>query len=314
MPARIPGLRGRLPVKPPAERFAIGYLSTYLRGPLPAPAYPVDVTGGIPDSAWGMCANGPDPTCTTYPNGLGDCGFAGKVHYGMAKAACYGETETPESSDALATEYLAYDHGQDIGVNLADVLLFWYQSGRIKAFAPVDHTDPAAVDAAMEAFKGVYVGVNLTDDANDLFNQGQPWTVANGEQADPSDGHCIVKVKADGQGLDGYVTWGALQPATREWTTACLEEAWAVVMTEDEAAKIDMGALLADIEALHGTAPAPGTAVPPIPPVPTVPPIPPVPVDPQGLLGKLAEAIRSCAASAEKDVTELLAFLATHGL
>jgi hypothetical protein len=317
-PVRVPGLRGRLPVKPPGEKFAIKFVHEYATEPLPAPSYPIDVTGGIGDQDWLMLANGPDPTCTTYPGGLGDCGFAARVHYGMAKAACYGETETPESSDDLAAEYLAYDHGQDIGVNLADVLLFWYQSGRIKAFAPVDHTDPSAMDSAMEAFKGLYVGVNLTDDANDLFHQGQPWTVANGEQPDPSAGHCIVKVKADGQDLDGYVTWGALQPATREWSGACLEEAWIAVMSEEEAAKIDMAALLADINALGGTGGSPAPVAPPAPaPVPEPPPAPeppPVPVDPQTLLERLAEAVRSCAASVEQDVSELLAFLASHGL
>ena len=31
----------------------------------------------------------------------------------------------------------------------------------------------------MAAFHGAYVGVNLTDDADQLFGQGQPWTVAN---------------------------------------------------------------------------------------------------------------------------------------
>ena len=76
-----------------------------------------------------------------------------------AKAACYGETETWETSNELVAEYLAYDGGQDVGVNLADVLLAWYRSGAITGFAPVDHTDPAAVDAAMEAFKGVITGV-----------------------------------------------------------------------------------------------------------------------------------------------------------
>ena len=317
-PVRVPGLRGRLPVKPAGERFAIGYLDTYLRSPLPAPSYPVDVTGGIPGEWWGMCGNGPDPTCTTYPNGVGDCGFAAKVHYGMSKAACYGETETPESSDDLVAEYFAYDHGQDVGVNLADVLLYWFNAGKIKAFAPVDHTDPAAVDSAMEAFKGVYVGVNLTDDANDLFNQGEPWTVANGEQSDPYLGHCILKVKADGGSLDGYVTWGALQLASRDWSLACLDEAWVVVMTEDEAAKIDMAALLADINALGGTGGSPGPVTPPapepVPPVPPAPEPPPAPVDPRTLLEQIAEAVRSVAASAEKDITELLALLASHGL
>jgi hypothetical protein len=250
--SRTPGLRGRLPVKPPGERFKIQYLSSYLKAPLPAPSYPIDVSGGVTD--WQMLGNGPDPTLTV--NGgqpVGDCTFAGRQHLRMAKAAAAQETETWETTDALVTEYLAYDHGKDEGANIADLLLSWYQSGKIKAFAPVDHTDPASCDAAMAAFHGLYVGVNLTDDADALFGKGDPWTVANGQQPDPNDGHCIVKVKADGQQVDTWVTWGALQESTRAWTGACLDEAWAVVTTEDEAATLNMPALLADIQALGGS-------------------------------------------------------------
>ena len=116
----------------------------------------------------------------------------------------------------------------------------------------------------MTAFHGLYVGVNLTDDADSLFGNGQPWTVANGEKPDPNDGHCIVKVKADGQQTDTWVTWGALQESTQAWTAACLDEAWAVVTTEDEAAILDMPALLADINALGGTGGS-GGATPPAP-------------------------------------------------
>ena len=203
----------------------------------------------------------------------------------MAKAAHYSETEQWETSDALVAEYLAYDNGQDNGAVIADLLLSWYQAGKIKAFAPVDHTDPAAIDSAMQAFKGVYCGVDLTDDANHLFSEGQPWTVANGEQPDPNEGHCVVKVKADGRELDGYVTWGALQPATRDWTAACLEEAWVAITTEDEAAKINMGALLADIEALHGTGPRTACLRP-------RPPAPPPRPEPENLLEQLAALVR----------------------
>ncbi len=76
--------------------------------------------------------------------------------------------------------------------------------------------------------------------------------MANGEQPDPQDGHCIVKVKADGEADDTWVTWGALQESTTAWTAACLDEAWAVITTEDQAAKagIDLVALKADIDAL----------------------------------------------------------------
>jgi hypothetical protein len=224
-------------------------LSAYLTSPLPAPVYPVDVTGGIAN--WGMLGNGPDPACTTHPTGVGDCTFAGRQHYRMAKAAAAGQTETWESSNDLVTEYLAYDHGKDRGANIADLLLHWYRAGTILAFAPVDHTNPAEVDAAMAAFSGVYAGVNLTDDADKLFDQQQPWTTANGEQADEQDGHCIVKVKADGSQYDGWVTWGALQESTLPWTAACLDEAW-VIITQEDSANVNLAALRADIDALRG--------------------------------------------------------------
>jgi hypothetical protein len=249
---RSAGRRGRLPVKPPAERFAIQYLSGYLTAPLPPPVYPVDVSAGITD--WGMLGNGPDPTCTTYPNGVGDCTFAGRQHYRMAKAAAGGETEQWETSNDLVAEYLTYDHGQDQGANMADLLLYWYKAGTILAFAPLDHTKPAEVDSAMAAFHGAYVGVNLTDDADQLFEQRQPWTTANGEQPNPSQGHCIVKVAADGTGLDSFVTWGAVQQSTLAWTQACLEEAWVVITHEDaQSPNLDLPKLQADINALQGT-------------------------------------------------------------
>ena len=309
-PVRVAGKRGRKP----AKRLALRFIHEYAREPLPAPAYPVDVTGGIPAQGWAMLGNGPDPTCTTHPDGVGDCGFAGRQHVRMAKAACYGETETWETSDELVAEYLAYDGGQDNGVVLADVLLSWYKAGKILAFAPVDHTDPAAVDSAMQAFKGAYAGVNLTDDADELFSAGQPWTVAQGQQPDPQEGHCIVKVRAAGGpietpgGGDGWVTWGALQRSYIQWTAACLQEAWVIITSEDEAAKVDLAALRADIDALGGTGGAPEPA-----PAPAPSPAPPAP-DPAVLLEQAAEMIRGIAASAQKDITEALAWLAKNNL
>lgn len=243
---RIPGRRGRLP----ARRLAMGFLHDYTPSPLPAATYPVDVTYRITD--WQMLGNGPDPTCTVAPDGVGDCTFAGRQHLRMAKAAHAGVTETWETSNELVEEYLAYTNGQDQGAVIADLLLAWYKTGKILAFAPVDHTDPAAVDAAVQAFSGVYCGVTLTDDADDLFTEGKPWSVADGQQPDLDEGHCIVKVKADGKGLDGYVTWGEDQPAETAWTAACLTEAW-VIITQEDAHLVNLPALKAAIEADHGT-------------------------------------------------------------
>jgi hypothetical protein len=249
--ARSAGRRGRLPVKPPAERFPLHYLSGYLTEPLPAPAYPVDVTAGITD--WGMLANGPDPATPQYPQGLRDCTFAGRQHNRMAKAAAGGLQEQWETAAAVAAEYLAYDNGQDQGAQIADLLLYWYKAGTILAFAPLDHTNPAEVDSAMAAFHGAYVGVNLTPDVDNLFVQHEPWTVANGEQPNASDGHCIVKVAADGTQFDSWVTWGQIQQSTLAWTKACLEEAWVIITEEDaQAASLDIAKLQADINTLHG--------------------------------------------------------------
>lgn len=301
---RVAGKRGRLP----SERIALRPVHEYAKAPLPAPAYPVDVRGGIADDAWAMLGNGPDPTCTVAPDGVGDCGFAGRQHLRMAKAAGYGQTETWETSDELVTEYLTYDAGQDMGVALPAVLLAWYRSGKILGFAPVDHTDPVAVDSAMQEFKGIYAGVDLTDDADELFGQGQPWTTADGQTADPDDGHCIVKVYADDPSQpgaeDGWVTWGALQKSTKDWTKACLTEAYVLITSEDEAAKVDMAKLTADIEALGGTAGTPTPA--------------PAEPDHKSLLEQLVAKVREVEAGAEQsakqELGKLLAFIREHHL
>lgn len=296
---RTAGLRGRLPAKPPAERFALGYVHEYA-AQLPPPQYPVDVSGGITDFL--MLGNGPDPTCTTHPQGVGDCTFAGRQHLEMTKAAAGNEPMPTETSNELVKEYLEYDHGQDVGANIADLLLTWYRAGKIAAFAPVDHTDPAKCDAAMQAFHGLYCGVDLTDDADDLFEQGQPWTVADGQQPDESMGHCIVKVKAEGgAGYDTWVTWGALQDSTPVWTSECLGEAWAVIMHEDEIDPAALAQLRADIDALGGTG---GDGATPTP----------APQEPESLLTELTAFIRGVAASVDGDLSNVMNWLHEHGL
>jgi hypothetical protein len=235
---RTPGLRGRLPKLPVGERLPLRYLHEYAPNPLPPPVYPIDVSGGI--SSWLMLGN----------DKYGDCTFAGRQHYRMAKAARAQKVETWETSDELVAEYLDYNHGQDDGANIATLLQSWFKAGKILAFAPVDHTRPEMVDSALSLFTGVYAGVCLTDDADDLFSQGQPWTVANGQQPDSQEGHCIIKVKADGK-TDGWVTWGAEQSSTTDWTAACLDEAWVIISSEDCGTNlINLVELQADIKAL----------------------------------------------------------------
>lgn len=264
---RHAGLRGRKPTANP-ERYP--KLRDHLATPLPAPTYPIDVSGGV--TAWGMLGNGPDPTLTAN-NGqpVGDCTWAGRVHAAMAQAAIAQVAFTEPTSNAVVTGYLEYDHGQDVGCDIGQLLLDWFNGAihddvlaKPAGFVAVDLAD---ADAAMAAFGALIIGVQLTDDADQLFEQGQAWTVANGEQPDPNDGHCIVKVKSDENG-DTYVTWGADQAATKAWSKACVTDVYAVV-THEAAEKVglDLAAVLAEISALGGH-----TDTEPVPPPPAAPP------------------------------------------
>jgi hypothetical protein len=227
---------GRLPQKPVGRRFAIKYAHEYMAAAIPPPVYPIDVSRGI--TAWGMLGN----------DQYGDCGEAGQLHYQMATGAA------GFSDQQAIDEYLTFTNGQDNGVVLADFLLWLYQKGEILGFAPVDLSNRAQADSLLQIFHGLYVGVSLTPDAQQLF-QVSRWTMANGEQPDPQLGHCILQVAADvAQDDDTYVTWGALQGASRAWTTACVDEAWVVITTQDQAASanLDLLALFTDIDALGG--------------------------------------------------------------
>jgi hypothetical protein len=72
------------------------------------------------------------------------------------------------------------------------VLLSWFFAGKILAFAPVDHDDPEGCDAVMAACHGLYVGVNLTANANEQFNAEETWTLPPGEKPDPDAGEQVL--------------------------------------------------------------------------------------------------------------------------
>jgi hypothetical protein len=89
----------------------------------------------------------------------------------------------------------------------------------------------------------------MTDDAQDLFAAGTPWTVKRGEQADPDEGHCVLQVGWRLDGLDTVVTWGRTQTAEQGWYRVCVQEAWAVVTKDDMSAE-GFEALKKDLDAL----------------------------------------------------------------
>lgn len=221
----------------------------------PAPEAPPsgDVTGGL--KSWGMLGN------DTY----GCCGVAAFEHLRMAKAItaegpAFEADFVQPTTDATETLYFAYGKAQgepgdkpDEGVANAVFLKWLFDQGAIEWFAELDVTDENVVRNAMLDCRGVLIAVSLTDDAEQLFSEQQPWTVANGETPDPQEGHDIALLAYGPEGST-FCTWGALELATPEWVKACAREAWVFGSREDgERAGYDVDACIAAIKALGGS-------------------------------------------------------------
>lgn len=245
------GLLGKAPVLQGDEKLAIQYIGAYATVPLTGSPESGDVTGGLTDIL--MLGNGPDPTLTLNGgNPVGDCVPVAEAHNKMIKAKDENEAEANPTADSVVGPYLKFDHNQDEGVIIAKWLLWQYQQGNIEAFAPIDITDRDQLQSAMLAFHGVIIGVDLTDDAQQLFPDGV-WNVDDGQKPNPEMGHGILFAKYDPEN-DEYGTWARWMKATKGWTKACATEGWVIVTSEDAAAaNVDINALRADIDALHGT-------------------------------------------------------------
>ncbi len=270
---RQAGKRGLLPQRQGSERFAIKWAHEYLAAPLPAPRYPIDETAGVP----------PGPMWDN--DRYGDCGEAAILYIDEATAVLAGQPAPTFDPFRAKREYFEYQAeqagiawrpppagdftppaGLDLGVVLADFLLWRFRKGYIKAFAPVPHTDRVTCDTFLQEFKALYCGGSLYDNSEAQFNAGQTWDPA-GQAPDPNLGHCIDKVASDGAAVEKWRSWAQYQRATLAWGQGFLGEAWVVVTTEEQLAKFGPQ-LLADILAIpggQGGRPLPPPAPPPAP-------------------------------------------------
>jgi hypothetical protein len=278
-PVQHPYRTGRKPARHVPELAIHNFRSLAERTALPSSG---DVTNGI--TQWGMLGN----------DVYGDCVPAATEHYRMSKGLFTGDA-APTTGE---TEDLYFDYGvaqgeqgptPDEGVEIASWLKWLFdetQAAKIAgddieeiAYAEIDDLTMASLNSEMLAFRGIILGVNLTDDAQQLF-PNSPWTIANGEQPDPNEGHGILHVKYDDAAkLAGEVSWALIEGATYDWIEACCEEAWVIMTREDaENAGVDFDACVAAIKA-HGGTVAPDLPTPVTPPTPA--PVPePVPAPP----------------------------------
>lgn len=275
----------------PAARAPRVKLAPFLTGPVPTAPPIVDWLSRVTD--W-----------PTYLNDeLGDCTIAAAGHMIEAWTA-YGQGHTVEITDqdvlAAYEAVSGYRPGQpdtDQGAVMQDVLSYWRKVGigghKILAFVQVDHTKPSEVDAALNLFGHLYVGVDFPASAMDQFDAGQPWDVVRNDGGIEG-GHAVdLGYEENGTHLTA-VTWGQPQKLTLEWWAKYVEECWAAITPEwldangRSPAGLDLYGLGEAVAALTGEPnpfPAPSPIPSPRPPEPT--PGPPA-VDPDEALAVTA--------------------------
>lgn len=228
-------------------------LADYLTDPLPVWDGPDDFTGGRTE--WGMAFN----------DQLGDCGVAGDYHKNMADAITAGITIPPQPDDdstvgeQIKAEYLAYDDGQDEGVDLGQWLLYRMTHTLaglpvIGGFAQVSDSG-AEYQSAFHLFGGLYTGIGVTQAMMSQFDQGEPWS---GTGTDFIGGHCVPHLARDTK-LGKCITWGAVQGFTWANWHSVREEAY-VIFTPEMADSpgglfhgVNVAQLRTDILSLGGT-------------------------------------------------------------
>jgi hypothetical protein len=260
---RQAGKYGRLRPDPGRPRLI---LEKYLdpRAPLQLaglPAVPLteDVDRASEVTSWPMYLN----------DQLGDCTIAAVGHMYGAWTRYAGRTEALFADGQVQSVYSrvgGYVPGQpdtDQGCVMQDVLADQKSVGmtdadgrvhKVAGYAALGNPhDAMLLGQVLEVFGSVYVGIEVQQEMETEFAQGKPWSWKAGSEVIGGHAICLQRRLGKGAAPYEYVTWGALQPATKKFQADAVEEAWAVV-TEDwlndqsvTAEGLDLDQLLADM-------------------------------------------------------------------
>jgi hypothetical protein len=206
------------------------YLDRTQLPPIPATA---DFVSDVP--AWPMYGN----------DQLGDCTCAAAGHMIEAWTYSAGTDKTPVEADV---ETMYWETGSppaasgtpgspaDDGREEVQVLNYWRQTGlggdTIGAYAAVDPTNHADMQAAVYLFGGVYLGVALPKTAQTQ----QVWDVVtharHADTAPGSWGGHAVPCHAYDQSAMTVITWGAPLQATWAFNDKYVDEAYAIISND----------------------------------------------------------------------------------
>ena len=198
---RVAGKRGKLP----AQRFLTTSLRDYIRGALPTPPKVFDY----------------GPLVSLYPmalnNELGDCTIAGIIHLLQIYYAELGETFVYPGDDIVRSTYEGLTGGQDSGLVELNVIKTWMDTGlfntKIVASVPINPKDEAEMRVGTYLFGGVYLGLEMPNNADQQFENNEPWHLTI-PRAPIAGGHCVIATGCNRDGIN-LITWG--KETTMTW-------------------------------------------------------------------------------------------------
>lgn len=248
-PLRTPGRRGRKALFPvPWVKF----LHQYATSPLPPPPPSVSVPHV---AAWGMDGN----------DAYGDCTIAARSHAIAAWNALLGTSQpVPTEADSIAlydllTGCKAPGDANDTGLVETQLLHLWHTMPNplftvspLFAWAPLRAANLTDIEQAIDNYGLAYVGGDIPDSAETEFSNSEPWSDTSGQ---PTGGHAWIFVGYDPKFLYA-ITWGGIQPVTRDWWLKYGDEAYALigeafVTGGYELRNINLTALRADLDLLN---------------------------------------------------------------
>lgn len=220
---RLAGRHGKLARK---SDFRTLRMSSYLKSVPTAPE-------AVDNIGWAVSQTKSD-VATLFPmdgnDELGDCTICGVAHLDTLWAASLGKISVAPASLVKST-YFDLSGGQDSGLAELDVLNWWrknrFNGSNILAYVAVKTSDHNAVKLAIDLFKAVYIGIQCTQELDQQFEAGVPWTPG---KLTP-DGHCVVVPTYTAAG-GTCLTWGGKQDFTWDFWDQCADECYVLVPYE----------------------------------------------------------------------------------
>lgn len=255
--------RARVTLKPTAD--------------ISAPASANWVSGNFPVSELGMLGN----------DSVGDCVFAGSYHavdvfeWNGRNVTTNFTAKQVLADYSTVTGYKPSNPNSDQGATLQEGLDWWAKTGnggyKIQAYAQIDNTNLALVQACIAYFGVVYAGLNVPSSAMTQFDAGQEWAVVSRSQIEG--GHCVPLVGYDASSFT-CITWAATQQMTTGFYQRYFDEAWVPISTDwlETSGVTPSGLDGADANAQFQS--LTGSTSSPFPTTVTPPPVNPPPVNP----------------------------------